>query len=412
MRTRRSRLGACVAAAVACALPPSARAAPLGPMSQVVSVVGLEADLVNDQAAKTLTNALRQHVIDSDKYTLGGVSPPLVAVASEVKCTLKGLRRPLTEASDLAFDTPCLKRLADKLGVKRYFWGYLYSERGRAFVRLHFWQEDEPDHAITLAYEPDLREIVAERLFRKLAIPEKAGDLTLLSSGPVIGGLYVDGRDRGPFVPSSELTLLAGEHTIEVRSGRTSLASVTLTVEARRRRVVVLEPPRRLPAAEGPAAPVLPTPNDLASTSKARETWGWVALGVGAASFGAGLLVNARVNVLDDRFTSDPALVAYRQGAPPGQDVCDAANAGAAPPWPGAATQGRVDRLCSGASTLGVLRTVLYGVGALGVGAGAALLVTARAGGQKRAATPASTSWQLLPQLGSGGGTLKLVASF
>jgi hypothetical protein len=256
------------------------RAAPIGPGVETVAVLGLEADLSNDFGAKTLTNALRQQVLDSAEYTLGGESPPLAVKAGEAKCSLKGLRRPLTEASDLSFDGPCLSRLGGLLGVKRYFWGHLYSEGSRPFVRLHLWREGEPDRAVTLPYDEAERDRLAERLYRKLSIPEKVGDVALTSSGPLEGELYVDGKANGPLRPRVELTLPGGEHSVELRRDGKAVA------QARAQVVVGAWVDVRLEPAIAPPEPPPVRVREIPPLTRRHERspWPWVFGGVAAAS--------------------------------------------------------------------------------------------------------------------------------
>jgi hypothetical protein len=263
-----------------------AGAAPIGPGVETTAVLGLEADLSNDLGAKTLTNALRQQVLDSAEYTLSGESPPLALKAGEAKCSLKGLRRPLTEASDLSFDAACLGRLGAILGVRRYFWGHVYSEGSRPFVRLHLWREGEPDRAVTLPYDDAERERLAERLYRKLALPEKVGDVALTSAGPLEGELYVDGKARGALRPRVELTLLAGEHSFELRRDGKVVAEAKALVITGGWIDVRLDP-----AAPTPAPPPPVRVSDIPPVTKSRESspWPWVFGGVAAAGLvGAG----------------------------------------------------------------------------------------------------------------------------
>lgn len=255
-RPRGRRRGGLLLAAGALALAsPPAQAAPIGPTTDALPVVPLEAGLDEDWAAKLVTGALRDVVLRPDEYTVMDGVLPFASLRLQAKCAVNDPRRAVDDAADLSVDVRCLKRIGQRLGKKHFLWG----------PRLPFRQS------------------------RRLA--------------PRRSALLARGRAR-------------------------PLADVALS----------------------PAG------------GRARGR----ALG---------------------RFSSDLALVAYRQGAPPGQDVCDAAEAGLAPSWPGAASRGRVETLCSGASTLGVLRAVFYGVGAVGVGAGAVRWrprATGRGNGRRR----------------------------
>jgi hypothetical protein len=275
-------------------LPSAGRAAPMGPGVETVTVMAIEADLVNDLASKTLTNALRQQVLDSTEYTVSGESPSLLVKAGEAKCSLKGLGRPLHEGSDLTFDKPCLKRLGTLLGARRYFWGHLYNVGSRPFVKLHLWQDGIPDRSVTLPYEGTGREGVAERLYRKLVTPEMVGDVVVLGAPSLEGELFVDGKGRGAFKPRLELTLTSGEHAFEVRRGNEALARVKVRITAGQWSEAHLEPVRPgqppLAAVEAPVSEPPPI-----YVRPARTAWPWVLGGVGVAGLaGAGVLYGLR----------------------------------------------------------------------------------------------------------------------
>jgi hypothetical protein len=268
----------------------AARAAPIGAGTESIMVMAFEADIANDHLAKTLTNALRQQVLDSAEYTLGGMSPSLIVRAADVKCELKGLGRPLTPGSDLAFDGPCLKRIAGTMRAKRYLWGYLYNEGSHPMVRLHLWQEGETDRSVTLPYDGRPREQMAERLYRKLVTPEKVGDLKLVSGATLEGELVIDDVAQGPFVSGFEVTLLGGDHAFEVRSRGKPLARAKARVVPGRWSEVTLERVIE-PAPVTPPPPVatvvFPPPQP--------SPWPWVLGGVGVAGLaGAGVFLGLR----------------------------------------------------------------------------------------------------------------------
>jgi hypothetical protein len=280
VRRRGPRALALVAALAAA----PAAAAPIGLGVEPVRVLGLESDTELDFVAKTATNLLRQTVLESSEYTIGGESPPLVPTAHEAKCAVGRLRKPLAESSDGAFDAGCLKRIATKLGAKRFFWGLVYAEGGATFVRLHFWQEGEGDRAATLRYDEAARERVVERLYRKLVTPDKVGDVTV--AGPAEGELFVDGKAAGPYAAGAELTLPVGDHELEVRQGPRVVARGRASVtpggrtEARLEAVVTPAPAPTPPYHDPPPIVVRPK----------ASAWPWVLGGtaiVGLAGAGA-----------------------------------------------------------------------------------------------------------------------------
>ncbi len=287
--------------------PASGRAAPGGQPVVETAVLGLEAEGTNEVAARLLTGALRQQVLGSEDFALRGESPPLVVKAGEARCPLKRLRRPLREASDRVFDAPCLKRLGQLLGARRFFWGHLYDGGARPLVKLHLWREGEPDRVATLPYDEWARDRVAERLYRKLASPEKVGDVMLTSATLSEGELFVDGKGAGHFAGKVELTLLAGEHTFELRREGKVLEKARARVTARASGEARLEPAVVAPLPRPAPRPVRvrPEPN----VNNARAVWPWVLGGVGVAGLvGAGAfyaLYRGEQGELDDTCAPD-----------------------------------------------------------------------------------------------------------
>ncbi|HEU4538756.1 MAG TPA: hypothetical protein VFS00_31770, partial [Polyangiaceae bacterium] len=226
-----------------------AGAAPMGVGVEAIGVLSLEADRDSDLAAKTLTNALRQVVLDAPEYTLRDENVSLLLTAIDLKCPL-GAGGMLPD--ERVFDEACLRKVGKALGLRRFFWGYVTAGAGGTSVRLHFWQQGKGDRAATLPYEPALRDRVAARLYRKLVTPEKVGDVAV--AGAFEGELVIDGEAAGPFAPGAELTLPAGEHRVEVRQGPRVVARARASVEAGRRVEARLEPV----AAPAPVAPPRP----------------------------------------------------------------------------------------------------------------------------------------------------------
>src|SRR5215207_9576620 len=149
--TLRASVLACLALGLA--LTPEALAAPMGFGVEAAQVLDLHADLGNDVAAKTLTNAMRQRVLDSKEFTLNSESQSLFSAAREAKCPLKHWARPVVAANDRAFDERCLRRIGEQFRTRQFFWGFVYVEGPRTFVRLHVWQEGKGDRGATLPYD-------------------------------------------------------------------------------------------------------------------------------------------------------------------------------------------------------------------------------------------------------------------
>ncbi|HEU4407808.1 MAG TPA: hypothetical protein VFS43_21265 [Polyangiaceae bacterium] len=206
---------------------------------EAVSVLSLEADRSSDLAAKTLTNALRQTVLDEPEYTLDDENPSLILMARELKCPMGRSGGELPD--ERVLDDACLRKAGKFLGVSRFFWGYVTAGAGgAAVVWLHFWQRGQPDRVATLPYDAAARDRIAARLYRTLVTPEKVGDVAL--SGAAQGDLVVDGRGQGAYAPGVELTLSAGEHALKVRQGPRVVARANVRVESRGRAEARLEP--------------------------------------------------------------------------------------------------------------------------------------------------------------------------
>jgi hypothetical protein len=272
-----------------------ADAAPMGAGVEAIGVLSLESDRDSDFAAKTLTNALRQVVLDAPEYTLRDENVSLLLTALELKCPLGGGGMLPDEG---AFDEACLRKVSKALGLRRFFWGYVTAGAGGTRVRLHFWQQGQPERTATLPYEPAARDRLAERLYRKLVTPERVGDLAV--AGSFEGELWVDGRSAGAFAPGAELTLTAGEHTIEVHKGPRVVARTRARVVVGERAGATLEA-----VAPGPPAPPskFNEPPPVTIRPKA-SAWPWVLGGVGGAGLASAgtffLLWRGAQNDLED----------------------------------------------------------------------------------------------------------------
>jgi hypothetical protein len=342
---RASGLAACLALGLTST--PAALAAPMGFGVEAAQVLDLHADLGNDVAAKTLTNALRQRVLESKEFTLNGESQLLFSAAREAKCPLKHWARPMAAANDRAFDEGCLRRIGERLRAKQFFWGFVYVEGSTTFVRLHFWQDGKGDRAATLPYDAAQPGRLADRFYKKVVTPTAVGDLAL--AGAVAGEVFVDGKTAGPYADGVELTLETGLHDVEVRDGQRVVARARVRVETGGRSEAKLtrlaEPP---PPASPPVRPVTDPPEVIRPRPSA---WPWVLGGVGVAGLaGAGVFWGLRSSELGDL-----------EGACAGR-VCTTEQ------------QHAVDR----ADRYGTFSAISLGVGVAGAGLAAAYLLLAK----------------------------------
>ncbi|HEU4412858.1 MAG TPA: hypothetical protein VFS43_46890 [Polyangiaceae bacterium] len=264
------------------ATPAAARAAPMGHGVEPVAVLALASDLDDDFAQKTLTNAVRQAVLDGPQYALSGDSPPLVATAAELKCKLGGRDSLLPD--ERSFDDACLKKLARRLDVRRVFWGFVTAREGKPVVRLHLWQQGQGDRVASLPYDPTQRDRIAERLYKKLVTPTAVGDVAL--SGAGAGELFVDGRPAGPYADSIELTLETGLHDLELRRGGRTIAWTRVRIEPGGRSEARLAPVAETAPPSNPP-PALPRDPPPVTIRPRLSAWPWVLGGAAAAGLTA-----------------------------------------------------------------------------------------------------------------------------
>jgi hypothetical protein len=198
---------------------------------------------------------------------------------------------------------------------------------------------------------PDaFRDASAEATKRLESVRARTPKLAIAVAGtprPTDVVLTLDGRALGAAAFLKPEPVNPGEHVIRAsRSGRPVVEDHVVLNESESKEVVIRLPPEpERPRASEP--PTTPSPN-VAPHSPAR-TWAFVALGVGAVGIGTG--VTAGVMMLDAKSSLDTAC---------------------SPRCPRSSS----DDL-SRFRTTRTVSAIGYGVGALGVGAGAALLLFA-----------------------------------
>ncbi|HEU4412860.1 MAG TPA: hypothetical protein VFS43_46900 [Polyangiaceae bacterium] len=432
-------VGLALAALVALA-PGRAFAAPAAPASdraRALHVLSLVAHRSEGTEAIRLTKALELAALEAPALGLANSNKSLLIGLLEARCGQALLklavgREPLREDDDRVVDAACLVKLAAYAGdpfppAERFVWGILYHDReGALWAKLHAWERGQPDRVAAVRYRPERAARVAERLLAKLFLPTSVGEVRLVASGPVEGELVVGGSSRGPFDASEpELVLPAGETVVEVRAGGRVVARGSGQVVAGQVRDIELVPVGEAGPPGGPSEvrPAGPRGGEVRPAGPARpvegarggwrRTAGFVGLGVGAALIGAGAVASLRVNDLRDDLSSERAFVAYRRGVVGRDDPCDAAEAEMESLQAGAATAGRVRRVCSGVSTLQAVQLVFYGASALAVGAGAYLLATSsRAPGPAPPSAWRDAAWSLHPWADASGGGVRLDLTF
>jgi hypothetical protein len=328
-----------------------AHADPPGPGVLPLQVIAIQSDDADDQA-DALTAALRSRVRALHGFSLAEGDYALEVLTLGFKCG---------ETPDEA----CQARIADHIHADRYIWGTLKRSKTSRQVTadLHFWSRGRPPIRSQSIYSDnlttpgdDVLKRLADDMLAKLLQSRKAPQgptpspaAAPASAPPLAGTVALTGRSTA--APSS-----GGDEPVEERS------------------------------------------------NSGRRTAGWAGIGLGGVLLGAGLYSVVRVHDIDtnDRFDL------YRQGFPPGDDICDKARAGTSSKIVGAATPTEMQDLCSEATTFQMLQYVFFGLGAVSAGAGVYLLAT-----DKGAPAPAAqSSWKVAPSVSRSGGRLELKVTF
>jgi hypothetical protein len=327
-----------------------AHADPPGPGVLPLQVIAIQSDDADDQA-DALTSALRSRVRALHGFSLADGDYALEVLTLGFKCG---------ETPDEA----CQARIADHIHADRYIWGTLKRSKTSRQVTadLHFWARGRPAIRSQSIYSDNLTtpgdevlKRLADDMLAKLLQPKRA------AAGPTLG-------PAAP--PASAPTLAAGTVSL---SGRSSVASSSGDEPVEER------------------------------SNNGKRTAGWAGVGLGGVLLAAGLYSVVRVHDIDtnDRFDL------YRQGFPPGDDICDKARAGTTSKIVGAATPTEMQDFCSEATTFQMLQYVFFGLGAISTGAGVYLLAT-----DKSAPPPAQSSWKVSPSVSRSGGRLELKVTF
>ncbi|HEU4403972.1 MAG TPA: hypothetical protein VFS43_01565 [Polyangiaceae bacterium] len=392
----RTLVAALAGALVALAAPP-ARSAPPGPNAQVMHVLEVATDDADDQS-KAVTLALRHRVRESKEFALADSDQSLAVLSLALKCPDPP-------------NAPCLTNIANKLGARQFFWGTMKKVPGnQVALDLHLWQRGHEDVHERFTFSDNLTEPrdpalerLADQMYQRLVFYGRVGVARLVAERALDGELFVNGRAQGPITHAQhELTLPPGEYTFEVRSGG------RVTLSGRGRVAVTQVQEVRLVPVRAQPDPATQAPVDVdggvtrAPYTGGGSSWRRPVGVIGISLGGALLLAGAYSSLRVLSFGEDEAYKAYRSGVAPDQDACDQAAAGVAVNAPGAATPGRVDRLCGASKTLTTFQYVAYPVGALAAGAGLVLLLSAQHDSPPASGAAKGSRWALTPSAGPG----------
>jgi hypothetical protein len=328
-----------------------ARADSPGPNVLPLQVVAIQSDDADDQA-DALTSALRSRVRALHGFSLAEGDYALEVLTLGLKC------------GEIP-DEPCQAKIGDHIHADRYIWGTLKRSKTSKQVTadLHFWSRGRPPIRSQVIYSDNLT-TPGDEVLKRLAddmLAKLLGTKKGASPAPVAGPVSAPSTSPAPAtatmaLPSRSASAGSGDEPVEERGGN------------------------------------------------GHRTAGWAGVGLGGVLIAAGLYSVVRVHDIDtnDRFDL------YRQGFPPGDDICDNARAGKTSPTVGAAPPTEMQDLCSEATTFQMLQYVFFGLGAVSAGAGVYLLAT-----DKGPPPPAAQSrWSLAPSVSSSGGRLQLKVVF
>ena len=322
-----------------------------------------------DDAAKALTQALRDEIRSSPDLTLVDADNSLQVMMLALKCS-----------GDVP-DTNCQAKIGDKLKADRYVWGTARKGReGEVSADLHLWQRAAKERRYQLSFDARLAAATRGKLasmardaVNQLVRGAMFGTVRILGKTDLRGEIFVDGVSSGTIENGqAEIRVAPGSHLIEVRNAGAVLASERTNVEPGASVVLSVTVASTPPSAKAPpsATPVADSTSQPPQAARWQRPAGWAGVGVGAALIVGGFVSMAQVASVNN----DSGFDAYRRGIPTGMDVCDAAKAGRDSTVRGAASASQVSSDCDRAGTFEVMQWVFFGLGAASAGVGGYLL--------------------------------------
>ncbi len=342
--------------------------------------------------AQALTIALKRAVTRAEGFALGKGDFSLEVLSLALNCSTPP-------------DAACQKKIADKVGVKRYIWGTLVVKGKEAVAELHLWEDGSEKRTTTLRYASNLTDPsddtllqIAEGGFAELMGATQG--VLVVTAGNVSGEVFIDGEKVGLISEGrTELTVDPGQHQVLVRAKGYNDATGSVEVRPGASAELTLSPTPN--AATGPD-----TAKDGGKGMSTRQMLGYGGLGLGGAVTLAGgyFWLQSYLQTNDDDFQ------AYRDRLGPNRDACEVAKTGADGVPPDASI---VDHCDKNATTKTIAR-ILVPVGLVVAGAGAFLLLTDDNKEQPQHAKRkrSKTSVQPFVGLGPGGGEVRLNVVF
>jgi hypothetical protein len=342
--------------------------------------------------AQALTIALKRAVTRAEGFALGKGDFSLEVLSLALNCNNPP-------------DAGCQKKIADKMGVKRYIWGTLEVKGKESIAELHLWEDGSEKRATTLRYASNLTDPsddtllqIAEGGFAELMGATQG--VLVVTAGNVSGEVFIDGEKVGLISDGrTELTVDPGQHQVLVRAKGFNDATGSVEVRPGASAEVSLSPTPSTTTGPGDS-------KDSGKGMSTRQMLGYGGLGLG----GAVTLAGGYFWLQSYLQTNDSDFQAYRDRLGPNRDACEVAKTGA----DGVPADASIVDHCDKNATTKTIARVLVPVGVVIAGAGAFLLLTDDSKEQPQQAKRKRSKTRVQPfvGLGPGGGEVRLNVVF
>lgn len=404
-----------VAALVSAAL--VAPASLIAPLASVASAAesGTKGALEIEVFSFSSTDAVDEAAALTDAFKHAVISFPGIAIhAPDAKGhSLEALA--LIVGCDEPTTSTCAGKIAQEIKHEKFVYGAVKKGPGKKITATINYYDTGAIRTVAKTYDsgpvakdgasPELKKIATEAL-KLLLAPSLRGKVTVTVKGPAAGsdGEIWNGEGRVGKVTagSATLELPIGRYALELRVPGFAPSVQEIELGAEENAQVAFSPMRLGEEPQG---------------GMSGRTRG----GIIVAAVGVGFLVGGVASSLAIRSKQDDeTFTTYRRRWPTSEkDTCARAAEGREFPNPNTPVTNRiapqVDSLCGQVSTLTVLQYAFYGLGIVGVGTGAYLILTDSSepsDSSKGEAKTGGLRLQLRPDGGPGGGGLTLVGSF
>jgi hypothetical protein len=369
---------------------------------QSIHVLEIDSDDADDQA-EALTGALRSRARSAPGWVLLDTTQSLSMLTAALRCP----QRP---------DPACLQRIGDQLKTDRFIWGVLTRQGAgphQVAAEMHMWTRGKPDIVVKETYSDNLKDQgddtlrkIASRTFDRLS----GGPSTTvnLHAGTADGTVVIDGDQKVPLQHGvATFLLVAGAHSIEVQSPgfvparqsvvATGVATQEVTVE------LSVEPP--------PPPPATPT------SPRKILMWGTL-IGGGALLIAGGALAivfeSERSTLNSDR-SGNYGINVPPHAQPIGDPCMPDGGVNKSDPYVSNPNATNFQQACSAHNTAQAViipEIVTLSAGGALAAVGIVLLATNHKKASDSPPTTGIRDWRVLPNVGPGGVTLGLSASF